>query len=133
MRKLFVALAVATVVSVAAFAGGQGESGAAASNASTTVTVWCWDPNFNGFSMKQAAAVYVKIRPNVTISIVDIPQNIEAKIQAGLQAGGAGLPDIALFQDFRIEQFIKDYPGAFVDLEARGSTIRSSRSTSSAR
>jgi lactose/L-arabinose transport system substrate-binding protein len=84
------------------------------------VTVWCWDPNFNGYSMKQAAAVYNKLKPNVTIEIVDIPQDIEAKITAGLQAGGAGLPDIALFQDFRIEQFLQDYPNGFVDLKAQG-------------
>ncbi|MGA2614802.1 MAG: ABC transporter substrate-binding protein [Spirochaetia bacterium] len=85
-----------------------------------TVTIWYWDPNFNGFSMKQAALVYNKIHPDVTIDIVDIPQNIEGKIMAGLQASGAGLPDIALFQDFRIEQFIANYPGAFVDLKAAG-------------
>jgi len=84
------------------------------------VSVWCWDPNFNVYSMKQAAAVYNKAHPNVTIEIVDMAQDIEAKITAGLQAGGAGLPDIALFQDFRIEQFIQDYPGAFVDLKAAG-------------
>jgi lactose/L-arabinose transport system substrate-binding protein len=85
-----------------------------------TVTVWCWDPNFNGFSMKQAAAVYNKLHPEVTITIVDIPQDIEAKIEAGLQAGGAGLPDIALFQDFVIEKFVANYPGIFVDLKAAG-------------
>jgi lactose/L-arabinose transport system substrate-binding protein len=85
-----------------------------------TVTVWCWDPNFNGFSMQQAANVYKAIRPNVTIEIVDIPENIEGKIEAGLQAGGAGLPDIALFQDFVIEKFIQNYPGIFVDLKAEG-------------
>ena len=84
------------------------------------ISVWCWDPNFNVYAMKQAAAVYNKAKPNVTIEIVDMGQDIEAKITAGLQAGGAGLPDIALFQDFRIEQFITDYPGAFVDLKAAG-------------
>jgi lactose/L-arabinose transport system substrate-binding protein len=88
--------------------------------AGPTVTVWCWDPNFNGFSMKQAALVYNKTHPDVTIDIVDIPQNIEGKIEAGLQAGGAGLPDIALFQDFEIERFIANYPGIFVDLKAAG-------------
>jgi lactose/L-arabinose transport system substrate-binding protein len=82
--------------------------------------VWCWDPNFNGFSMQQAAEVYKKIRPDVTIEIVDIPENIEGKIEAGLLAGGAGLPDIALFQDYIIEKFIQNYPGAFVDLKAEG-------------
>jgi lactose/L-arabinose transport system substrate-binding protein len=85
-----------------------------------TVTVWCWDPNFNGSSMKAAAAVYNKNHPDVTISIVDIPQDIDAKIEAGLQAGGSGLPDIALFQDFEIEKFIQNYPKAFVDLKAAG-------------
>jgi lactose/L-arabinose transport system substrate-binding protein len=84
------------------------------------VTVWCWDPNFNGYSMKQAAEVYNKTHPQVTIEVVDIPQDIDAKIEAGLQAGGAGLPDIALFQDFEIEKFIKNYPKAFADLKAAG-------------
>lgn len=85
-----------------------------------TLTIWCWDPNFNGFSMKQAAAVYNKTHPDVTITIVDIPQDIDAKIQAGLQAGGQGLPDIALFQDYNIEQYIANYPNIFVDLKAAG-------------
>lgn len=85
-----------------------------------TVTVWCWDPNFNGVSMKEAAKVYYKIHPEVTIDVVDIPENIEAKIEAGLQAGGAGLPDISLFQDFSIEKFMTNYPGIFVDLKAAG-------------
>ncbi len=84
------------------------------------VTVWCWDPNFNGASMKAAAAVYNKAHPNVTIDVVDIPQDIDAKIEAGLQANGSGLPDIALFQDFEIEKFIQNYPKAFVDLKAAG-------------
>lgn len=85
-----------------------------------TITVWCWDPNFNGYSMKQAAAVYNKTHPEVTIQILDVPDNIEGKIEAGLQAGGAGLPDIALFQDYVIEKFITNYPNVFVDLKAAG-------------
>ena len=88
--------------------------------APSKVTVWCWDPNFNGASMKAAAAVYNKTHTDVTIEIVDIPQQIEAKIEAGLQAGGKGLPDIALFQDFIIEKFVQNYPKAFVDLKAAG-------------
>jgi len=60
------------------------------------------------------------MHPDVTINNVDMTQDIAAKIQAGLQAGGAGLPDIALFQDFEIEKFITNYPGIFVDLKAAG-------------
>ena len=84
------------------------------------LTVWCWDPNFNVYAMKEAAKLYNKAHADVTIEIVDMAQDIEAKVISGLQAGGAGLPDIALFQDFRIEQFLSDYPKAFVDLKAQG-------------
>ncbi len=84
------------------------------------ITIWWWDPNFNGYSMKQAAAVYAKLKPSVTIENVDMAQDLEAKIAAGLQAGGAGLPDITLYQDFRIEQLLRDFPDAFVDLKAAG-------------
>jgi len=99
------------------FAAGSQEASAGGSQ---KLTVWCWDPNFNGYSMKQAADVYTAKHPEVTIEIVDIPENIEGKIEAGLQAGGAGLPDIALFQDYIIEKFIENYPGSFVDLKAEG-------------
>jgi lactose/L-arabinose transport system substrate-binding protein len=112
MKKLF--LGVMVVLAILIFV----PSVMAAS--AKKVTVWCWDPNFNIYSMKQAAAVYNKTHPEVTIDIVEIPQGIEAKIEAGLQSGGAGLPDIALFQDWIIEKFITNYPGIFVDLKAAG-------------
>lgn len=118
MKKgAIVALALIVTLAGQVMAGGSKDSG---QSVPKKITVWCWDPNFNGFSMKQAAAVYNKANPDVTIEIVDIPEQIEAKIEAGLQAGGAGLPDIALFQDFRIEQFLQNYPKAFVDLKAKG-------------
>lgn len=85
------------------------------------VTVWCWDPNFNIYSMKQAAAVYAKAHPDFQLDVVEIPDaEITTKINAGLQAGGTGLPDIYLCQDFRLEQTLQDYPKAFVDLKAAG-------------
>jgi lactose/L-arabinose transport system substrate-binding protein len=85
------------------------------------IAVWCWDPAFNIYAMKQAAAVYNKAHPDVTIEITEVPDSdLRAKATASLQAGGAGLPDIALFQDFAIEQFLQNYPDAFVDLKAAG-------------
>jgi lactose/L-arabinose transport system substrate-binding protein len=111
MKKILTALlTLAMLVGVAGLATAQAKK----------VTVWCWDPNFNGASMKAAAAVYNTAHPDVTIEIVDIPQQIESKIEAGLQAGGKGLPDIALFQDYIIEKFLQNYPQAFVDLKAAG-------------
>ncbi|HUX51131.1 MAG TPA: ABC transporter substrate-binding protein [Spirochaetia bacterium] len=122
MKRFLVILFVTAILVGNAFANGKKEAAgsAAMSNAPTTITVWDWDPNFNGYAIKEAAAVYAKIHPNVTIDNVDIPTGIESKIEAGLQAGGQGLPDIALFQDFQIERFVKNYPGAFVDLKAAG-------------
>lgn len=120
MKKI-VLISLAVIATAIMFScSGKTEAKAPAAAGPAKITVWCWDPNFNGYSMKQAAEVYKKINPNVTIDIVDIPENIEGKIEAGLQAGGAGLPDIALFQDYIIEKFIKNYPGAFVDLKAEG-------------
>ena len=52
-------------------------------SAQKKVSVWCWDPNFNGSSMKSAAAVYNKAHSDVTIEVVDIPQDIDAKIDDG--------------------------------------------------
>jgi lactose/L-arabinose transport system substrate-binding protein len=109
-KSLTVLLALAMFVGAAGLATAQAKK----------VTVWCWDPNFNGYSMKEAAKVYNATHKDVTIEIVDIPQQIESKIEAGLQAGGAGLPDIALFQDFQIERFVTNYPGIFADLKAAG-------------
>ncbi len=39
---------------------GIGYFAASAALAATTVTVWCWDPNFNGATMKEAGARYAK-------------------------------------------------------------------------
>ncbi len=58
-------------------------------SAQKKLTVWCWDPNFNVYAMKQAALVYNKTHPDVNIEVVDMAQDIEAKIISGLQAGGA--------------------------------------------
>lgn len=117
MKRFLAVLIVSMVVTMALFAAGGAEGGTAGSN---KITVWCWDPNFNGYSMQQAAELYKTMNPDAVVEIVDIPENIEGKIEAGLQAGGAGLPDIALFQDYIIEKFIDLYPGAFVNLKAAG-------------
>lgn len=116
MKRLLVVLLTVLTVFALVSCGGKDK----AASGPQKVTIWCWDPNFNGYSMQQAAEVYKKSHPDAVIEIVDIPENIEAKIEAGLQAGGAGLPDIALFQDYVIERFVQNYPGAFVDLKAEG-------------
>src|SRR5438874_2515474 len=63
------------------------------------VTIWCWDTNFNGAAMREAAARYKAIDPNVNIIIDDSnDQNtVRTKLQTSLLAGNTkDLPDIVL-------------------------------------
>lgn len=87
--------------------------------AATTVTVWCWDTNFNGAAMREAAARYAKINPDVTINIDDsaTQDDIRQKLQTQLLAGNTtGLPDIVLIQDDVAQKYLQSFPGAFVPL-----------------
>jgi lactose/L-arabinose transport system substrate-binding protein len=92
---------------------------ASAALAATTVTVWCWDTNFNGAAMKEAAARYAKDHPDVTINVDDSASqdDIRAKLQTQLLAGNTqGLPDIVLIQDDVAQKYLQSFPGAFVPL-----------------
>ena len=66
------------------------------------VTVWSWDPNFNGATMKEAAARYSASHPDMTINLVDFAKaDLEQKLQAQLASGTTeGLPDIVLIEDY---------------------------------
>jgi lactose/L-arabinose transport system substrate-binding protein len=83
------------------------------------VTVWCWDTNFNGAAMREAAARYKAIDPNVNIIIQDTEAqtDIRAKLQTALLAGNTdGLPDIVLIQDDQAKKYLLSFPGAFEPL-----------------
>jgi len=87
------------------------------------VTIWCWDTNFNGAAMREAAARYNAINPDVNIIIddSDTQDNIRAKLQTQLLAGTTeGLPDIVLIQDDQAKKYLLSFPGAF---EPIGDTI----------
>ena len=80
------------------------------------VTIWCWDANFNGAAMKEAAARYNTMHPDVNIIIddSDTQDNIRAKLQTQLLAGNTqGLPDIVLIQDDQAKKYLLSFPGAF--------------------
>src|SRR3569832_2368032 len=87
--------------------------------AATTVNVWCWDTNFNGAAMKEAAARYNKDHPDVEIKIDDSmsQDDIRANLQPQLLANNTqGLPDIVLIQDDVAQKYLQSFPGAFVPL-----------------
>ncbi|MBN9306547.1 MAG: ABC transporter substrate-binding protein [Devosia sp. 67-54] len=92
---------------------------ASAALAATTVNVWCWDTNFNGAAMREAAARYNRDHPDVTINIdVSMSQDdIRQKLQTQLLANNTqGLPDIVLIQDDVAQKYLQSFPGAFVPL-----------------
>jgi len=92
---------------------------ASAALAASTVNIWCWDTNFNGAAMREAAARYNKDHPDVTINIdVSMTQeDIRAKLQTQLLANNTqGLPDIVLIQDDVGQKYLQSFPGAFVPL-----------------
>ena len=83
------------------------------------VTIWCWDTNFNGAAMKEAAARYNATHPDVNIIIddSDTQDNIRQKLQTQLLAGTTeGLPDIVLIQDDTAQKYLLSFPGAFEPL-----------------
>ncbi len=84
----------------------------------TEITVWCWDPNFNGATMKEAAARYSAAHPDVTVNVVDFAKaDLEQKLQAQLASGTTdGLPDIVLIEDYGAQKYLQSFPGAFEPL-----------------
>ncbi len=82
------------------------------------VTVWCWDPNFNGATMQEAADRYAATHPDFKINIVDFAKaDLEQKLQAQLASGTTdGLPDIVLIEDYGAQKYLQSFPGAFEPL-----------------
>ncbi|MDR2069624.1 MAG: extracellular solute-binding protein [Spirochaetaceae bacterium] len=94
---------------------------AADPNAPVTLTVWCWDPNFNIYAMNEAAKIYRRDHPNVTINVVETPwDDVQQKLITALSARQTdSLPDILLMQDNAIQKNVLTYPGAFLPLNDR--------------
>ncbi|WP_054008836.1 ABC transporter substrate-binding protein [Cypionkella psychrotolerans] len=87
----------------------------------TEITVWSWDPNFNGATMKEAAARYAVTHPDVTVNLVDFAKaDLEQKLQAQLASGTTdGLPDIVLVEDYGAQKYLLSFPGAFEPLNGK--------------
>jgi len=86
------------------------------------ITVWCWDPLFNIYAMQEAAKIYAKINPDVTINIVETPwDDVQTKLTTAVMAGQLNtLPDILLMQDNALQKNVTNYPGIFYDLTDSG-------------
>jgi lactose/L-arabinose transport system substrate-binding protein len=122
MKKISITVLTLLIAGVLLFtACSKKDSGASAAdpNAPITLTVWCWDPNFNVYAMNEAAKLYRRDHPNVTINALDIT-DIEQKVTTALSAGQtADLPDILLNQDNSIQRFIQTYPDAYLPVNGK--------------
>lgn len=82
------------------------------------VNVWCWDPNFNGATMEEAAARYKETHPDFDLKVTIFDRaDLEQKLQAQFAAGVTdGLPDIVLIEDYSAQKFLLSYPNSFEPL-----------------
>ncbi|MCM3748084.1 extracellular solute-binding protein [Paenibacillus pasadenensis] len=93
-------------------------SGKEADSAPKEITVWAWDPAFNIAAMNVAKEAYAKVKPEVTINVVENAQaDIVQKLNTGLNSGSTkGLPNIVLIEDYRAQSFLQAYPDSFYEL-----------------
>lgn len=85
-----------------------------------TLTVAAWDANFNIPALEAAAAAYQKSNPDFKLEIntVSGSSDVEGAVTRCAEAGDfSTLPDIVLFQDHYIQQYVTNYPDAWQDLE----------------
>lgn len=103
-------------------AGSTSAEAPASAGGDNTLTVWCWDPAFNIYAMNEAAKVYQKDHPEVTVNVVEIlSEDIETKITTAATAGDySTLPDIFLMQDNSYQKYVANFPEVFTSLNDSG-------------
>lgn len=114
MKKSIVCLLViALFVTIFGAAGAEDSDG--------KITVWAWDPSFNIAIMKEAAARYEAINPDIKIDIVEMAKaDVEQKLNTVLAAKTTeGLPEIVLIEDYNAQKYLQYYPGSFADLTTK--------------
>ena len=96
----------------------------AASAFAEKLTVTAWDDNFNGNALRAAAEDYkANVDPDfeLEITIVSGSSDVEQAItNAGSSMDYSMLSDIVLFQDHYIQQFVLNFPDAWMNLEDAG-------------
>lgn len=111
-------------LSLAACGGNGGGETAADANATSTdentLTVAAWDASFNIPALKAAEADYREnVNPDFKLEIKE--QSGSTDVETAITTAGSAhnyetLPDIVLFQDHYIKQFVANYPEAWQDV-----------------
>ena len=126
-RRVFAALlAGAMALSLAACGGGGSDSSSGGGDSASggdghTLTLYAWDPNFNIPAMEAAGADYKEnVDPDFNHEVIEqsASEDVETAITTDASAGDySTLPDIVLFQDHYIQQYVSDYPDVWVPLD----------------
>ena len=100
------------------------EDGAASADVQSadenTLTVYAWDENFNIPALKAAEKDYQEVNPDFKLEVITQSQSsdVEQAITLAAEAGDySTLPDIVLFQDHYIQQYVTNYPDAWQDAD----------------
>lgn len=82
------------------------------------LTVWCWDPNFNIYSMEEAGKIYQADHPDFSVEVIETPwDDVQNKLTTAATGGALDtLPDIMLVQDNAFQKNVLSFPDAFADL-----------------
>ena len=118
--------APATTTETAAPAATEAEAPATADVASEgdhELSVYAWDKNFNIPALEAAEKAYQQVDPDFKLNIVEqsASSDVENAITLAASSGDySQLPDIVLFQDHYIQNYVLNYPDAWMDLEDAG-------------
>ena len=125
-RVLAALMAGAMALSLAACGGGGSDSSSGGGDSASggdghTLTLYAWDPNFNIPAMEAAGADYKEnVDPDFNLEVIEqsASEDVETAITTAASAGDySTLPDIVLFQDHYIQQYVSDYPDVWVPLD----------------
>lgn len=99
---------------------GTDENAGGGSSDDNTLTVAAWDPAFNISALKAAEADYQEnVNKDFKLEIKEQSgsQDIETLVTTAASSGNYDtLPDMVLFQDHWIQQYVRDYPDAWQDV-----------------
>jgi lactose/L-arabinose transport system substrate-binding protein len=87
------------------------------------LSVYAWDKNFNIPALEAAEKAYQTVDPDFKLNIVEqsASSDVENAITLAASSGDySQLPDIVLFQDHYIQNYVTNYPDAWIDLEDAG-------------
>ncbi|MDO5517916.1 MAG: extracellular solute-binding protein [Clostridium sp.] len=105
---------------VACGSSSTGTSSGGSKSDDKSITVWAWDDTFNIKAANMAKEKYEKAHPDVKVNVVSMAQDdVVQKLNTSLSSGTYdGLPNVVLIEDYRIQNYLKAYPGEIKDLSS---------------